>query len=41
MVRRLDVGGHIVTNFAAGVAPEHPEPLLSLSSLAKFKSWTN
>lgn len=39
-LRRLDVGGHVATNVLAGVAPEHAEPLLGQSFLAKFKSWT-
>ena len=40
MLRRLDVGGHTATNVMASVAPAHAEPLLGLSFLAKFKSWT-
>jgi clan AA aspartic protease (TIGR02281 family) len=40
MLRRLDVGGHTVTNVMAGVVPPHSEPLLGMSFLAKFKSWT-
>jgi clan AA aspartic protease (TIGR02281 family) len=40
MLRRLEVGSHIATNVMASVAPEHAEPLLGLSFLAKFKSWT-
>jgi len=40
MLRRLDVGGHTVTNVMASVAPAHAEPLLGLNFLAKFKSWT-
>jgi clan AA aspartic protease (TIGR02281 family) len=40
MLRELDVGGHIVRNVEASVAPEHAEPLLGQSFLSKFKSWT-
>ena len=40
MLRRIEVGGHVATNVMASVAPEHAEPLLGLSFLAKFKSWT-
>jgi clan AA aspartic protease (TIGR02281 family) len=40
MLRRLEVGGHVATNVMAGVAPEHAEPLLGMSFLEKFKSWT-
>jgi clan AA aspartic protease (TIGR02281 family) len=40
MLRQLDVGGHTVTNVIADVAPAKAEPLLGLSFLAKFRSWT-
>jgi clan AA aspartic protease (TIGR02281 family) len=40
MLRQLEVGGHIVTNVIADVAPAKAEPLLGQSFLAKFKSWT-
>jgi clan AA aspartic protease (TIGR02281 family) len=40
MLRQLDAGGHTVTNVIASVAPAHAEPLLGLSFLTKFKSWT-
>lgn len=40
MLRRLDVGGHVATEIMAGIGPEHAEPLLGQSFLAKFKSWT-
>ena len=40
MLRRIEVGGHVATNVMAGVAPEHADPLLGQSFLAKFKSWT-
>jgi clan AA aspartic protease (TIGR02281 family) len=40
MLRRLEVGGHVVTNVVADVAPEKAEPLLGQSFFAKFKSWT-
>ena len=40
MLRELEVGGHIVTNVIADVAPAKAEPLLGQSFLAKFKSWT-
>jgi clan AA aspartic protease (TIGR02281 family) len=40
MLRQIEVGGHTVTNVMASIAPAHAEPLLGLSFLAKFKSWT-
>jgi clan AA aspartic protease (TIGR02281 family) len=40
MLRRIEVGGHTVTNVTAGVVPARSEPLLGMSFLAKFKSWT-
>lgn len=40
MLRRLEVGGHVATDVMAGVGPEHVEPLLGQTFLAKFKSWT-
>jgi clan AA aspartic protease (TIGR02281 family) len=40
MLRQIEVGGHTVTNVMASIAPPHAEPLLGLSFLAKFKSWT-
>ena len=40
MLRRLEVGGHIVTNIVADVASAKAEPLLGQSFFAKFKSWT-
>ena len=40
MLRQLDVGGHTVANVRASVIPAHSRPLLGLSFLAKFKSWT-
>jgi clan AA aspartic protease (TIGR02281 family) len=40
MLRQLEVGGHIVTNVMASAAPAKATPLLGLSFLAKFKSWT-
>lgn len=40
MLRRLEVGGHVATDVMAGIGPEHAEPLLGLTFLTKFKSWT-
>ena len=40
MLRRLEVGGHTVTNVMASVLPAHADPLLGQSFLAKFRSWT-
>ncbi|HTW52762.1 MAG TPA: retropepsin-like aspartic protease [Stellaceae bacterium] len=40
ILRQLEVGGHVATNVMAGVAPERAEPLLGMSFLEKFKSWT-
>jgi clan AA aspartic protease (TIGR02281 family) len=40
MLRQIEVGGHTVTNVMASIAPAHAEPLLGLSFLSKFKSWT-
>jgi clan AA aspartic protease (TIGR02281 family) len=40
MLRRLDIGGHIVTNVMASVGPAHTAPLLGQSFFTKFKSWT-
>jgi clan AA aspartic protease (TIGR02281 family) len=40
MLRRLEVGGHVATDIMADIGPEHTDPLLGLSFLAKFKSWT-
>ena len=40
MLRELNVGGHIVKNVVASVAPAHAVPLLGQTFLAKFKSWT-
>jgi predicted aspartyl protease len=40
MLRRLEVGGHVATDIMADIGPEHADPLLGLSFLTKFKSWT-
>jgi clan AA aspartic protease (TIGR02281 family) len=40
MLRQVEAGGHIVTNVRAGIIPAHSAPLLGLSFLSKFKSWT-
>ncbi|MFZ2006738.1 MAG: retroviral-like aspartic protease family protein [Stellaceae bacterium] len=40
MLRHLEVAGHVATNVAAGEVPAHSQPLLGLSFLTKFKSWT-
>jgi len=39
-LRQLDVGGHTVANVEASVIPGHAPPLLGMSFLAKFRSWT-
>jgi clan AA aspartic protease (TIGR02281 family) len=40
MLRELSVGGYTATDVVAGVTPAGSQPLLGLSFLAKFKSWT-
>lgn len=40
MLRRVEVAGHVATNVEAVEVPAHSQPLLGLSFLGKFKSWT-